>query len=64
MVSVEYYGYDFFSKNNPLDAANQALNRVGKLPLQMPTRFIKNARQGGLLEFQTEEVKKQGEQLS
>jgi hypothetical protein len=51
MVSAEYYSYDFFHRNNPLDAANLVLNRVGKLPLQMPTRFIKLTRTGAPLEF-------------
>lgn len=51
MVSAEYYSYDFFYRNNPLEAANQVLNRVAKLPLQMPTRFIKTTRTGALLEF-------------
>jgi hypothetical protein len=51
MISSEYYSFDFFSKNNPLDAANQVLNRVGKLPLLMPTRFIKTTRIGAPLEF-------------
>lgn len=64
MVSAEYFSYDFYSRNNPLEAANQVLNRVGKLPIQMPTRFIKNTRQGNILEFQTEQVKKEADELT
>lgn len=64
MVSAEYFSYNFFIRNNPLDAANQVLNRVSKIPIQMSTRFIKNTRQGNILEFQTEQVKKEAEQLT
>ncbi len=64
MVNAEYYSYDFFLKNNPQEAANHILNRVAKLPIQMPTRFIKNTRQGNMLEFQTDEVKKQSDEIT
>lgn len=64
MVSAEYYSYDFFIRNNPLEAANQVLNRIGKLAIQMPTRFIKNTRQGSPLEFQTDQVKKEADELT
>lgn len=64
MVSAEYYSYDFFLRNSPLDAANHVLNRVSKLPIPMPTRFIKNLHQSLPLEFETEEVHKYGQNLS
>lgn len=58
MVSAEYFSYDFYARNNPLDAANQVLNRISKLAIQIPTRFIKYTRQGNNLEFQTDQVRK------
>jgi hypothetical protein len=42
MISAEYYSYDFYARKNPSEAANAILNRVGKLPVQIPMRFIKN----------------------
>ena len=43
MVSAEYFSYDFFARKNPSEAAYNILNRVGKLSVQIPTRFVKNA---------------------
>ncbi len=42
MISSEYYSFDFYGKKNPSEAAHAILNRVGKLPVQIPLRFIKN----------------------
>lgn len=42
MISAEYFSYDFFARKNPSEAANNILNKVSKIPVQMPMRFIKN----------------------
>ena len=51
MVSAEYFSYDFYARQNPSEAAYNILNRVSKLPIQMPTRFLKNIRRAQILEF-------------
>jgi hypothetical protein len=42
MVSAEYFSYDFYAKKNASEAANNILNKVGKLPLQIANRVIKS----------------------
>lgn len=50
-ISAEYFSFDFFAKKNPHDLALEILDRVHKIPLQLPNRVLKTPTSIEFLDF-------------
>lgn len=60
-ISAEFYSFDFFSsKKTSHDVAMDQLEKVQKIPLSLSNRVAKTANEPGLLNMETEELKKLG----